>query len=207
MTMLRLLNVVVVAEYHNPSILDTNFVVSNHIIPKEWKIVETVTSPGFSILKYDNDIQLVADPDRLNISQACNEQFQEHNSSDIHDIAVRYVDTLPKTPYRKLGLNCTVSITHDDSLEWITKRFLKADSHTAGFYMMPRFIRDTGESKLKLSFTSKKVSGQDNIIIDCNVHYDGPFDHKSLRDKIKGWPGHQKDIKGMIGKLLAGYDG
>ena len=72
---LRSLSVVILGEYHNPSIINPDFVVSNNIIPKSWKIVETITTPGLSVLRYANGIQVIVDPSRLTILEERNEQF------------------------------------------------------------------------------------------------------------------------------------
>lgn len=204
---LRSLSVVILAERHNPSILNPDFLNINGIIPKEpkeeWRTVETVTTPGLSISRYRNGTQLVADPERLAVSQDLDEQFTEHNGSNIYGIATRYVDLLPHIPYRKLGLNCLVSIIREDPLGWITKRFLKADySPDAGLYMMPKFIIKSEKNMLNLNFSHRKTPQGNEVVIDCNVHHNGPFDPKSLCQEIEKWPIHQKNIKNRIDGLL-----
>lgn len=201
---LRSLSVVILAEYHNPSILNTNFVVSNDIVNKEWRTVETVTTPGLSILKYDNGVQLAMNPNRLSISVELDERLHEHHNNEIYHIAIKYVNTLPHISYRSLGLNCILQITQDEPLKWLTERFLNADSYNDGLYMLPKFIKDLGENKIGLDFNYQNTSDENSIVIDCNSHHIGPFTSSSLCQKIEEWPTRQKDIQDMIDNLIQG---
>ena len=208
MATLRLLSVVILGEYHNPSIVNPDFLVSNDIIPKSWRTIETVTTPGLSVLRYDNGIQLIVDPNRLTISKECNEPFLKHNKSNIHSIAAKYVNKLPHIPYRSLGLNCLVSTVRDDPKRWLTKRFLKPHSRTSDLYMIPKFIIDIGEKTLNLNFTDRQTpSGKNSeVVIDCNTHYNGPFNSESLCEKLNEWPACQKNIKAKLDGLLQGEE-
>ena len=205
---LRSLSVVILGEYHNPSIINPDFVVSNNIIPKSWKIVETITTPGLSVLRYANGIQVIVDPSRLTILEERNEQFLEHNSSDIHSVAAKYVNKLPHIPYRSLGLNCLVSMTRDDSKRWLTERFLKSYPWASKIYMMPKFIIDKKEKTLNLNFTYRHTSPDENseIVIDCNTHYSGSFTSELLCEKINEWPACQNDVKTMLTTFLQGEE-
>ncbi len=198
---LHSLSVVILAEQHNPSIINPDFVKYNKIIPEKWQITQTITTPGLSVLKYDNNVQLVVEPNSLNISQDQNESFQKDANSEIYKIATQYVKALPHIPYSRLGLNCVVSMIRNNSQEWLTKRFLKTSSQDTKLYMMPKFIITNKEYVINLVFSSRK---NNEVVVNCNVHYNGKLDHALLSQRINEWPSRQKDIKRIIDNLIQG---
>ena len=58
---LHSVGVVVTAEFHNPSVLNRDFLVSKRIVPEDWEVTEGFTTPGLSVLSYDNGIQWTLD--------------------------------------------------------------------------------------------------------------------------------------------------
>ena len=120
-------SVVILAESHNPSILNKDFLVMHHIVPKEWSVVETVVTPMLSVIRYANGIRLQVDGQRLEIAEECDLPFRDYTSDILYKLAVSYVNKLPHVPYRGLGINYTVSVINQDPTRWITKRFLKFD--------------------------------------------------------------------------------
>lgn len=203
-SILRSLSVIIPAEYHNPSIINPDFLLSTKIIPEAWKTAEPVITPGLAILGNDNGIQLTVDPNRLTISEERDEPFLEQNDSSIHNIAAKYVTILSHIPYRALGLNCVVSIARNSPKEWLTKKFLNSDLKNSGFYMTPKFIIDMKKYRLNLNFTYRQglPDNDDEVIISCNTHYSGPFDSESLCEKINQWSDCQKNIKDALSDLL-----
>ena len=206
---LHSVGVVITAEFHNPSILNPGFLVSEKIVPTEWIIKEAITTKTLARIKYSNGIQWTVDQQRLEITEKCDLLLQEHNSSQIHDLARLYVEKLPHVPYRGLGLNCIVSIIHEEPRRWLTQQFLKASSLSEKLYMAPRFTMDMEEAILNLNFgyermSHDKSSPANSVIIDCNLHHDGPFDPASLRDKIDRWTDRQKKIASVLDDILEG---
>ena len=54
-------SVVVTAEFHNPSILNPDFLASRKIVPENWEVKETMTSPVLSFTAYENGIRWTVD--------------------------------------------------------------------------------------------------------------------------------------------------
>ena len=65
--MLQQVSVVVTAEYHNPSILNPDFLVSREIVPGSWNVIESLTTPAASVVRYDNGVHWVLDKQKLNV--------------------------------------------------------------------------------------------------------------------------------------------
>ena len=55
---LHSVSVVVTAEFHNPSILNPDFLESKEIVPSDWTGTEAITTPQVSFVRYENEIQL-----------------------------------------------------------------------------------------------------------------------------------------------------
>lgn len=193
---LHSLGVVVVAKYHNPSILNKDFLVRRGIVPESWKSEETITTPAVSVVKYSNGVQWTIDQDRLTITEACDQLFQQNEDSKVHDRAILYVETLPHTPYTALGLNYTASVIRRDPDSWITQHFLSEDLRSQGLVMRPTFTMNVDDAILNLNFrTGNADRGNEShksIIIDCNIHY-GNLDSATLKTKISEWK-NKKDI-------------
>ena len=51
---LHVASVVVTANYHNPSILNNDFLVKNDIVSDGWKVADSISTPAVSVIKYDN---------------------------------------------------------------------------------------------------------------------------------------------------------
>ena len=188
---LHSLAVVVVAKYHNPSILNKDFLARHGIVPDSWRSVEAITTLPVSVIKYSNGVQWTVDQDRLTIAEECDRPFQQNEDSMVHDRASLYVETLPHTPYTALGLNYTASIIRKDPEKWITQQFLSKAFHSKELTMQPTFTMNAGDATLKLNFRVGKVNrgkeSHKSVIINCNIHYGGGFSSDALKTKISKW--------------------
>ena len=201
---LQAVSVVITANYYNPSILNNDFLANNKIVDSNWKITETVSTPAVSIIKYDNGISWFVDQQRLEISKEYDVLLEDHADSDIHRLAVEYVKILPYVPYQHIGLNCVVSFKNEDSLQWMTKKFLKTGLYKNDVVMVPRFVIKTDKGMLSFSFDDGTAQHDGkptkSLIIQCNYHFAGPFQsNMEMIDILSGW----KDIKNAIASRLS----
>ena len=99
---------VVIANAHNPSILNHDWLIRNELIPEGgWAFAEPpITTLPLSRICYQNNVELHLDSDRLTVRVS---QLQTPTAADpyvtIRDIAVSYVNTLPHIPYVAVGNN------------------------------------------------------------------------------------------------------
>lgn len=199
-------SVVIVAEYHNPSILNKDFLVMHKIVPKEWNVVETAVTPLLTVIRYENGIRLQEDESRLHVAEQCDLPFREYTGEQLPNLASSYAQILPHVPYRGLGFNYTISVIRQDPNKWINDRFLKFNPWDKDFHMMPRFSVSLGGATLNLSIHGEKVSrkgsSQKSVVVDCNLHYGGQFNAVSLCDKLSGWEVEKKCIVDTLDKIL-----
>ena len=203
---LHSLGVVVAAKYHNPSILNKDFLACRRIVPESWKVEKTITTPAVSVIEYANGVQWAIDQDRLTITEACDLPFQQNENSNVHDQAALYVETLPHTPYTAVSLNYVVSTTRKDPKGWITQHFLNEAFHRQELVMEPGFTVDTGDATLNLMFragnASRNKKKHKSVVIDCNIHYGGQLDSVTLKTKILGWKGSKDTVYSELAKML-----
>ncbi len=210
-TSLRLhsVSIVVTAEFHNPSILNHGFLVSEGIVPQSWGIAGAISTPPFSVVEYRNGVRWTVEKQKMMVMEICDSSFGE--SYIVHDLATKYLEKLPHVPYRHLGLNCVVSVKRDDPVKWTTQRFLNPEVLTQKnvkiLGMLPRIAVAAHDAVLNLTFGDTNMMGiedmRENAIgIECNVHHEGPLDVPALRVAIDRWQERQHLIIDSLGKLL-----
>ena len=208
---LHFVNVVVTAEFHNPSILNPDFLASQKIVPPDWTVTESITTPPVSIVRYSKGkgIQWMVDQSTLAVTEFCESPFRDHY--DIYQLVQAYLDKLPHVPYRSLGLNWTVSLKRTEPEKWITERFLKPGSWVGSdpklLGMLPKFTVDVDGAVCDLTLRAGNVPTggdgvDDAVTIDCNVHHAEPLGMDTIREAINRWPARQDFVVSALDKLL-----
>ena len=199
---LHSVSVVVQAEYHNPSILNPDFLRLHKIVSADWAVAETLTTPPISVVKYTNGVAWTVDQSRLTVTEACGPAFANHYKS--HTLVAAYLKQLPHVPYRGLGLNCQVSTLQHDPQRWLVERFavdwLRADPRVRG--MKPVFALDAEDAVCNITFTEGARDDGPCVVVDCNLHHPGPLDVGGLNTAIARWAERQEFIVSTLDTLL-----
>ena len=93
---LRSVSVVVTAEFHNPSILNPDFLKTQEIVSADWTVAETLTTPPVSVVKYNSGVEWTLDQSRLTIAENRGPAFDD--GYRVHRLAVAYLQRLPYVP-------------------------------------------------------------------------------------------------------------
>ena len=206
---LHSVSVVVTAEFHNPSILNPEFLVSRQIVPSAWSVTEAITTPPVSMLRYDNGIQWMVDQSNLTVTESCESFFRD--DYQVYGLVNSYLAELPHVPYRSLGLNCVASMRQDNPERWLTQRFLKPGAWLEGkpevVGLKPNFAIDAGDTTCNLMFNEGRIQNpegdqEEAVIVNANVHHAGPLDVDGLRVAIDRWPERQDFVISALDKLL-----
>lgn len=206
--LLHWVSVVILAKFHNPSILNPDFLLRNNIVPNDWNPIEVITTPPFSTIKYHNNITFLLNPERLDIRKDC-EGFQDDYG--IHDIAKEYINVLPHVNYTAIGLNWHISKENNEPDKFLIERFLNINIfNNFNLSFVPSLLRfafnlDSILCNIELSPGKAKSIGKDfynAIIINVNFHYQGPFSIEEIRKIIGDWKDRENYIKQFIPKIL-----
>ena len=207
---LQSVSVVVTAQFHNPSILNPDFLISQAIVPESWQVAETVTTPAVSFVHYRNGIRLTVDEGKLTVIENCKSSFQEEYR--VHKAANAYLMKLPHVPYRSLGLNCQVSMRQENPQDWLVQRFLKPGDWSRGEpivrSMVPRVAVKAGDdAECFFTFTHGQVRiGQNEsgtaVLADCNVHHAGSLNASGQQAAIARWPERQSFVVKALNMFL-----
>lgn len=200
---LRTVSVVVNAEFHNPSILNPDFLVSREIVPADWTVLETVTTPTLSVVRYENGVAWTVNPAQLTITQPTGPDFAD--ICDVHRLASLYLEKLPYVPYRSFGLNCEIAVSEPEPRRRLVERFgaswLGAETLVLG--MTPKFALDAGDAVCYVGI-EEGHSGPDERWAACNVHHQGPLDVDALCRAIQRWPERQEFVVDALRMLWGG---
>ena len=199
---LESLSVVVTAEFHNPSILNPDFLVSRRIVPSHWKVSEALTTSAVSVVKYDNGVEWAVDQSRLSVSEKAGPTLEA--SSRVHELATEYLTKLPHVPYRDLGLNCQVSMKEFDPRSWLLKRFappwLEGERIVQG--LSPKLVLDANDAVCHCNLAEALQDGHGYVVADCNVHHQGLQGVEGLCDAILRWENRQGWIMEVLNRLM-----
>jgi len=163
-------SVVILAQTHNPAIVNPDFLKKHKIAENEWEIVvgpSLLLSPGLALISFKNGVQWQVDPNNLTIQEGVGGDFKE--SYLIYKSAERYVKVLEHVPYTALGLNWhfDIRLKEEDLLNWMRNRFLKEgewrneiEPSSFAFKILPSWT---------LTLSSVRVE-ELTLKLDCNYH-------------------------------------
>ena len=198
---LHSVSVVVTAEFHNPSILNPDFLKIHEVVPADWTVAEALTTPPVSVVKYNNGVEWTLDQSRLTVAEKSGPGFAD--TYRIHQLVVGYLRRLPHVPYRSLGLNCQVSARQASPQRWLIERFGASwlGDEPMIREMRPKFALDAGNGVCHISLVDAPNSSE-RIILDCNVHHQAPSGVDGLCAAIERWPESQTFVRGALATLF-----
>ena len=205
---LHSVNVVVTAHVHNPSILSPDFLKTKQIVPEDWVVKDTITTPPVSTVNFDNGVSWTIEEPKMTIAETCDSSFE--SKFQIHDLAIDYVAKLPHVLYRDLGLNCRVTLKRRAPERWVTQRFLKPGDWSKGspklLGLVPKLVLAADDALCMLTIQGGKTTvdsaPEPAVIIDCNFHHKGPLTVDALQSAIQRWPERQASMLVTLDKLL-----
>jgi hypothetical protein len=201
-------NIVVLAQFHNPSILNPDFLRTNHIVDEDWNVVETITTPPFSQTRFSNGIVLTVDNERLTITQKINDKYPE--SSTIYDIASDYIKILEHVKYTAMGLNWNIVVPMTSPKLWMIDHFIKKASIPKsspaidGLSLTMKFNYSGNVASFQLSPENISIgdkSSLDVVRVRANIHYE-KTGSPEIQKNLKTWKDVQQFIKLQINKLI-----
>jgi hypothetical protein len=178
-------SVVVVANDHNPTILNPDFLERQGIVQEGWgwKVMgPAITTPPFATVSYDSGVTVSVESHRLQVIDTSASHGPQ--SSNVVDIARRYVEVLPHVRYSAMGINFRSVVEHADANAFLSAHFLKSgvwdgEAHplqTVGLKLVYpfdggqlTFSLESGMVIQRLEEESKQISG---VVVHANFHRD-----------------------------------
>ncbi|MCY3973316.1 MAG: hypothetical protein OXF52_03845 [Candidatus Dadabacteria bacterium] len=167
---LSTVSVVLVAQVHNPAIINPDFLKKSGVVGSDWQVDENkppLSTPLLSQISFNNGVEWRVTPDICTIVEKVEGDLKD--SYSIHECAKAYIKTLEHIPYRALGVNWHFSLdsAEEDLQTWMKERFLKSGNW------------QTSIESTSLSFKVLYPSAVCNITIDIreskialNLHHD-----------------------------------
>ncbi|MHC4402296.1 MAG: hypothetical protein ACYTG0_21740 [Planctomycetota bacterium] len=195
---LELLNtsVVVLAHEHNPTILHPEFLLARAIVSEDWEVADPpITTPAFSVAKYNNGITFQVDSKRFIITEE--KPAGNPGQSRIPDLAIGYVEALPHVRYKALGVNFKGYCLRKDPEQFLIERFLKTGPWNDETRPMraygSRFVYHVEDTVIGMGFDGGQVNQEGKsepaVLINVNFHSDLPDRDQveALRELVSHW--------------------
>lgn len=178
-------SVVVVANDHNPTILNPDFLERQGIVQETWgwkAMGPAITTPPFATASFDSKVTVSVEPNRLHVTDTSATGGPQ--SSKVVDIARKYVEVLPHVRYSAVGINFRSLVEHADANAFLKGHFLKSgrwDSEEHPLQSVGLKLAypleggqlilslDSGIVTRRLEEESKPISG---VVVNANFHRD-----------------------------------
>lgn len=190
---------VVVADQHNPSILNSDWLVKTKIVDGKWKVVEPgIVTPAFARCLYANGVEIILEPNRLSVNLAGDDRKL---SSGLSDIVRRYVRTLSHIPYKHQGNNFRFLVKMPEVVSALKGKLIRKGAWSAeNISKIQAMLQYSGrDCTINLSVESNTVEAEngcgedkDVLILDFNYHR-GCEDSDSVLKAAASWKNDDKD--------------
>ncbi|MCG2659466.1 MAG: hypothetical protein L6437_04370 [Kiritimatiellae bacterium] len=181
------IDLVVIAQNHNPSILNPDFLIRMGIVDHNWgwELVRSpVSTPHFSKVEYQSGVSIQAFFERLIFSDGNEENIAK--GTRLSAIARKYIETLPHVSYSAIGVNLKVHVVaeSDEKAAGFVLDHLVGDGPWKEFEGGPvgaslNLAYKMGDCLLNLAISTAKVKAADKKESPCIV-FAANF-HRSLK--------------------------
>src|SRR3989338_2693512 len=122
-------SIVILAQAHNPSILNPDFLKNQGIISNLLTPNKIICTPPVAQVSYVEGISITAEFDKLQFTDVSPKRIPLE--SPVPEISEKYIKTLPHVKYTAIGLNFIGHYTKKDNKlisSFLYNKFLKKDS-------------------------------------------------------------------------------
>ena len=208
---------VVVANDHNPTIVNPDFLERQGIVQETWgwKVMgpATTTLP-FATVSFDSQVTVSVEPNRLHVTDTSATGGPQ--SSKVVDIARKYVEVLPHVRYSAVGMNFLSVVEHAEANAFLKDHFLKSgpwdSAHRPLQSMGLKFVYpleggrlilslDSGIVTRRLEEESKPISGvalHANFHRDCHGYPSKDQVMEHLGNCEKDWSAYQSILSDLV---------
>lgn len=182
---------VVIANDHNPTLLNPDFLQRNKIVKDEWDwqvVGQPITTPAVSTVAYGSKVVVTLDPMKLQITDKSGVGIDQ---THLCEFISNYVATLPHVQYSALGINFTMISATDDVTGYLIERFIKEGTWNQESNQMRNvglnfsYDLDNGNITFSIDKGAKKDEGKPIIVSRANFHRDLDMNNMPTSEQIK----------------------
>jgi len=171
-------SVVLVAEPHNPAIINPDFLRNKGIVPAEWEPEpDIVCTSAVAHIAYREKLSVLAEPSRCIFEEAASDAPK--GKYLVHQCAGEYVKRL-NYDYSAIGLNWRVGLAPDNPSNWLKNRFFRPGKWRNNMALTSfAFSIPAPGSAAVCNFAlqatpqlSQTSSTKITMVLDCNFHFD-----------------------------------
>lgn len=170
------ISIVVLAQAHNPSILNPDFLKNNKIVDSDFTPKDFFCTPPIAKVSFNEGISIIAEFERLQFIDIVPERIPY--SSPIPEIATRYISVLPHVRYTAAGINFSGHYLFKDknsAKSFIVEKFVKEGTwlsfgdelNNLGL----KFVYFSGKIKYTISIETAELIQAKNPVILINANY------------------------------------
>jgi len=189
-------SIVVLANDHNPTILNPDFLKMQKIIQEDWAwelATPPITTPPIATVKYKSGVSISVESNKLQVLDA---KSKDPTESKITKIVERYAKVLPHVHYTAVGINFSTLIEMENADTYLKDRFLKEDPWESPEHPLKstglKLVYRLQKGQLLFSLDSAKVERLTNgktkqskgIVVNANFHRDLDLDNPPTADQI-----------------------
>lgn len=200
---------VIIADQHNPSILNPDWLVKTEIIHPEWKLADaSITTPLFARCSYVNKVQLILEPAKLTVESMTVDD--NDLSCELPRIVRKYVDALPHIPYKQIGNNFRFSVGVPDVLSRLKNKLIQKGNWNADNIskIIATLQYSCNDYSINLTIESSDFKGENGaaegepaLILGFNYHRE-LSNSDSLISAIDKWHDDYEDAVARSGKIV-----
>ena len=197
-------SIVVIAQAHNPTILNPDFLKNNNIVEAALTPKIVICTMPVAQVVYEEGISIVAEFERLQFIDTSSERIPEN--SPIPQIAARYIETLPHVRYTAAGINFSghyLFKDKDSARSFLSGKFIKEGpwlQQEKAADIGLRFIYAFENQKKTISLEPGEIVRSENeklpvILVNANYHFDASEGKvEPIKSFISDWPTSFRDF-------------
>ena len=183
--------IVVLSASNNPRLLNADFLKRHQIVPDKWVVIDTLVTPPFAQVMFENGMQVLVEENRLHFQ--ANRPADFSWEEELPMVAVAYMRLLPHVNYGGVGLNFTYTsdepygeAAEEAILHKLLKsgHWLKCGAGITGAVIELQYRKDLPQMNVKIGVLEsagpegKKLEG---LIFNVNFHHDFKVDQQEER--------------------------
>lgn len=180
--------IVIVAQSHNPTILNPDFLYMNKIVPLEWHAQNPICTPPLAVVEFQEGFRILSQFDRIEFLDKRGNLINK--DTPLINVAKNYIEVISHVPYKAVGLNFLGFLNNLQNIDaglLLNEKFLSLGpwkENNTGCAI--KIFRQFENFKFTLSVDpAQKVGGSPSSVIAISANFHSDIDLKNVLDSVK----------------------